>query len=846
MKTSDWEKLEVIFQVAIDLKEDERNRYVTDACNGDKQTISEINSLLSAYDEAESLLADSALELGLQVLDAESGKLKSGQTIGHYRIERLLGEGGMGDVYLAEDTRLKRKVALKFLTTPSLDDNRSKRQMFKEARAAAMLDHPNICPVYAVEEIGDYRIIVMQYLEGDTLSHLIRSGEIKTDQVLPLARQMVDAIAAAHSHGILHRDIKPGNIMLTRDGQVKILDFGLAKIIQQNNQLGREENNLSRASQKGLIEGTVAYMSPEQLKAETLDYRSDIFSLGTVLFETATGVQPFSRDSDAETISAILSTECPLDGASGTKVPVELRPVIRKCLRTEREQRYQSASDLLLDLQSPSRPHRLLPYYLPITVAFSLIVLITAGLLIYWNTQTSYRTAVLPFVNETSDPGVDYLADGITEGLIAKLSGSDRLFMKPFAMVSGYRGSQVDHMMAGREVQADLVLTGRVSRQNDQLIVKTSLLDTRRGITLRSWEDSFEATDPLSFENKITERLASLLSIDPADLAESKRRGSTTDNSEAFRQYLVGRYYWRKRDRENLQLAIAAFQRAIDLDPGFSRPYSGLAASYSLLSLVPYGSEATKDTMTKAKAAARQALEIDALDAEAHTSLGIVLTKYDWNWQMAEQEFRRSIEIDPNYAAAHYWLSDVLAITGSAEESIREAELAQELDPFSQQAKMNVARTYYFARQYDQALEVLAKAGQNEKVDKKIRYMTGLIYLQKGMYEDALRIFQEISADNKLFAAAVLGYTYARLGLRKEAFQVIDELKRTAIGDHIPYEEIAFIHIALDERDRAFYYLNEAYRDRHAVLIALKVEPLFDPIRDDKRFDELLQHMSLN
>lgn len=848
MKTVDWEKIETVFSAALAVDEQQRDRYLQEVCENDDMLFNEVSSLIRAFQANSTFIDSPCRDLGLKAYGADSEPIERGEMVGNFRIERLVGEGGMGRVYLASDTRLGREVALKFLSDdPFLDNDWAERQALKEAKASASLVHPNICSVYAVEQIDDHRVIVMEYVKGESLAEFLRSGRRLTgDEFFTIAKQITDAIASAHERDVVHCDIKPGNIMLDAEGQIKILDFGVAKILHRRNVANGVEEFLSRASQEGLIEGTVAYMSPEQLKGEDLDRRTDIFSLGTVLFELATGINPFAKKSDAETISEILSPESPLDSPLSNEIPAPLRPILKRCLERERKDRYQSARELLADLENPRAIARKVSTWLTAVLAVALILVVTiAGFLAFVRGREPYKMAILPFRNETSDPANDHISDGMGEGLIRKLYGSDRLRLTPYTAVTGYRGEDVDHVAAGREIGTDLVVSGTLSRREGQLIIQTNLLDVNRGIVIQSWEDEVPQNDPLSFETNMTDRLISLLGVDPQQLTEAKRRGSTTKNPEAFRQFLVGRYYWKKRDSQNLHTAIAAFQRSIELDPGYGRPYAGLADSYVLLSLVAYGTVPTRETMTKARAAARQALEINPDDAEAHTSLGIVLTKYDWNWAAAEKEFRLAIDLDPDYAAAHYWLSDVLAITGRAEESIREAKRARELDPFSPQTEMNLARTYYYAREYDKATEVLLGAGSEGKVDRKINYMLGLVHLQKGSYAEALKIFQDIAAENRLFAAAPLGYTYAKLGMKKEALAVIEELKTSAGDKPVPSEQIVFIYTALGESEKAFAHLHDAYDGRNAVLIALKVEPLFDPIRNDPRFAELLRKMSL-
>lgn len=840
--SNDWKLIDDIFQTAVGLDEPERERYLEKACRGDDRLFGEVESLFRSLGSNSSFLEEPVFDLGLGVLGIESSDDLTGKAVGHYRIRRKLGEGGMGEVYLADDTRLDRQVALKFFVDSLTDDGLAIRQLIKEARAAAMLDHPNICRVYGVEEIGGRGLIVMEFVEGQTLSSAIKKGRIDESSILPVASQIAEALAAAHSSGIIHCDVKPGNIILTKEGKIKVLDFGLAKVVRQNSgQAGTSEISVSAISRRGLIEGTIAYMSPEQLKGERLDFTSDVFSFGTLLCELATGSNPFARTSDAETISGILSPGSHIDPLKLRKLSPGLRTVVRKCLHSDKEARYRSAEEMLLDLTSPSRKTGRLTRIASLIVLVSVLVLLATALLIYWNSKRVYRVAVLPLRNESFDPDLDYISDGVTEGLIGRLSGSDRLQVRPFTMVSGYRSDTLDQVAVGHDLGADLILTGKIQRQDEKLFVESDLFDSARGITVGSWEDELDPSSVLNFENSITERLLMAVPVDKDELYEKKHRGSTTENNEAFRQYWLGRYYWRKRDPQNLQTAITAFQRSIDLDPGYSLPYSGLADCYVLLSLGAYGTSSANEAVTNAKAVAHQALEIDPRDAEAHTSLGIIMTKYDWDWAAAEREFRQAIGINPEYAGAHYWLSDLLAVVGRADEAIKEAEMARRLDPFSSQAKMNLARTYYYSRQYDQAMEILLGAEQTDRV----RYMIALIDLQKGLFTEALGIFQEIAANNKPLADPMLGYTYAKLGRRTEAEKVIEELISSSGADQ-QAQELAFIYIALGNHDKACFYLDMAFHDRHPVLIAVRVEPLFDPLRGDARFDELLKKMSLS
>lgn len=841
MNTDDPELVEQVFHRALHMNEEERSGYFETFPQTQIWIIEEVVSLLASYDSSPELLDQNAVELGLSLLADDQSDFPEGLEIGSYRIERLIGRGGMGDVYLAADLTLNRQVALKFLSSSFSDDIWAKRQFVREAQAVALLDHRNICVVYGYEEIANHRFIAMQYVDGISLAELIRSGNVDPEKVGQMAVEIAEAIAEAHSHGILHRDIKPGNIMIGRDGQIKVLDFGIAKHIQSDDS---KEAPLTSATRPGLILGTVAYMSPEQLKAERLDFRSDIFSLGTVFFEMMAGRHPFEKKSDAETITSILEKDLPAGQLVSAGVPVGLRQVVKKCLEKEKEARYQSVHDIVLDLQQPHRRSSSIhANFGKILLACCLVLILGVTVLLYYRTSAS-SLVLIPFVNETGDQQFDYLAEGMAEDLSLKISAYGKIKVKNLTETSKLAKGLSDPIKVGQDNSVDLVLTGKVTNQSDGLVLETALLDVATGVKVRGWNFRFDAADLPNLQQKVADQLFAGLSL-PLTADEGDRRGAFSKNGEAVRQYFIGRHYWGKRDEENLKKAITAFETSINLDPGFSRGYSGLADSYVLLNLVAYAAVPTKVAMTKARAAARKALEIDPNDVNARTSLAIVLTKYEWNWAAAEKEYQLAIQIDPEYAPAHYGYSGLLAILGRTSESIHEAKRAKDLDPFSPLADLNLARTYYYGRQYDGAIETLNSLTKGEGTDNKLKYMLGLVLLQKKMYAEATSIFEEVSAKNKLFGAAALGFSYAKLGRRSDALKLIEELKSLSTHEFVPHQEFAIIYLALDDRTTAMKYLNLAFEERHAALISVKVEPLFDGLRGDPRFARLIDSMQL-
>ncbi|HEX8194708.1 MAG TPA: protein kinase [Pyrinomonadaceae bacterium] len=852
METNNWQQIETFFHSALSLSGDERTAYLSQACAEDNSLRREVESLIAAFEENGEFLDAPAFDLGMKVIESDLETSLAGQTIGSYNILSKLGIGGMGEVYLADDTRLNRKVALKFLSKALLGDKWAKRQLIKEAQAVAMLDHPNVCPVYGIEEIGEHNFIVMQYVEGETLADLVRKRRLTTEQVSSLARQIASAIEAAHAHGIIHRDIKTGNIMVTASGQAKVLDFGLAKIIEPLHKAENVGENVSQFSQNGLIMGTVSYMSPEQLKAEKLDFRTDIFSFGTVLYELVSGEHPFLRTSDAETISAILTDQPASTPNFNNKTALSgIRPVIKKCLEKNKEQRFQSASELLLELQNlqdkkpPVEKKRLIFHSLNASLV---ILLLLIGILLYQRATAPRTLAILPFVNESGDSVADYISDGMAESLINKLSDSSELRVKAFTLVSGYKGD-VDTVKIGQSLAVEAVLTGKIRRQNDQLRLETKLINTADGAEL--WGDDFllKESDALNIQNNISENVISKLQSSATN-NKSKQlyAANVQENPEAYKYYLQGRYFWKKRDKENIQRAIEAFNQARNIDPNYAPAYAGLADAYVVRSFVPYNPMSANDASQLARVYAEKAIKLGDNHCESHTALGVVLHKYEWNWEAAEKEYWRAIELDPDYAQTYYWYSNLLATTGRLDDALTYSLKFKDLDPFSSLADVNIGRIYYYSYQYDKAFEQLTETLKNDPNNLNAEYLLGLVYLQKGKYDEALKIFEKLYAsDKKMLAAAVLGFTYGKMGRKDEALKVLKDLEEFAQkNDYIPPQERAIIYLGLDDKENAIFWLEKSYQEKSPALTAINVEPLFEDLHSDTRFQDIVKRMNLN
>ncbi len=846
----DWQHLQSLFHAALSLKTEDRPAYLAHECKGDEELFKEVESLIEASETRADLLEEPALNLGMQVLSLDSTDNLTNQLIGSFKILSLLGNGGMGNVYLAEDTQLVRKVALKFLSGKLTDNQWAKRQFTKEAQSVAMLDHPNICTVHRFEEANGHSFIVMQYVEGERLDELIQKGKLELGAVLSLSIQIASALAEAHAHGIIHRDIKPSNIIVTANMQLKVLDFGLAKVIQQQGRSNAEDVSIN-SLQLGFIPGTIAYMSPEQLRGERLDYGTDIFSFGVVLYEIVCGKSPFARDSKAETISTILVSQPPPLKHRAPQVPRELERVVQKCLEKEKSARYQSVAEILVDLEELQKRHeaarrrRWYPNVRVAAVVTLLLLLVAVAVFVIGDLNKPRTIAILPIANETGDPALDYLGDGLTEGVINRLTGLSKLRVKAYGIIHGYKGQQIDPQKIGRDLGTDFVVTGKLSGTKASPLLQVVLIKTDDGSQVWSYSHGLRLEELFQVEDEVAQQLISKLELwsgsDKAKMLGTPR----PNNPEAYNQYINGRYLWRTRDKEKVKKAIEYFNEAIRLDPNYAQAYAGLSDSYILSNTPHYGTKSTAEAMTKAEEAAREAIALNDNLPEAHTSLGVVYMKWNWNWQKAEAEFKRAIDLNYEYATAHYQYSNLLIITGRLPEARAESAVAQKLDPFSTAGSLNYCRTFYYARD-NRASQCFEKLVQENSGNTHYKYMLALAYLNRGMYQQATPILEGIYAEDKITAGAALGYAYGFSGRREDALRVISEMEALQTDEvHISPQEFAFIYIGLGEKDKAFSLLKKAASERYAPLTYLGVEPMFDNIRSDARFADLAQSLNL-
>ncbi|MEW6128954.1 MAG: protein kinase [Acidobacteriota bacterium] len=823
----------------------------------------------------------------------------AGTSFSHYRIMSRLGSGGMGEVYLAEDTRLGRKVALKVLPSHFTHEADRLRRFEQEARAASALNHPNIITIFEVGHTGELNYIVTEFIEGQTLRQRMMSGRLSLRDALKIAIQVANALSAAHAAGIVHRDIKPENVMVRPDGYVKVVDFGLVKLTEplpNSGEIDDETETQILSTDPSIVMGTPHYMSPEQARGMSIDARADIFSLGSMVYEMVSGRTPFEGSTPGEIIASILYKEPPLLARYSREVPQELERIVTKALRKDREERYQTAKDIALDLKNlrqhlafeeirersmtpdvsyevstirnsgsrptvvdysrdefftgdmqPVRPMSSAEYIITElkqrkkTVFFSLFAVILAVVaLIYFNGRNKTAVdsiAVLPFVNTGGEPSSDYVADGMTESLIKNLSQLPKLKVMSLISVLRYKGGDVDPRAVGRDLSVQAVLSGRISKRDDGVLVNIELVDARDNT--RIWGEQYQRkfSDILALQEEILRSISQKLQL--------KLNSDERKRLEAYQLYLMGRNYWNKRRADDVRKGLDYFQQAIDKNPQYAPAYAGLADSYNLL--VVYGIMPPHEAFPKAKEAAEKALALDDTLAEAHTSLAFVKSRYEWDWEGAEAAFRRAIELNPNYALARQWYANHLVSVGRSLEAIEESKRTQELDPLSLMANAQIGWIYFYSRQYDAGAKACQKAIEMGPNFFSARRYYGLILEAQNKYDEAIEQFEkgrESSANNPIMIAA-LGHAYAVAGKKREAQKLLDELTNEPNERKPSSYDIAVIYTGLGETEKAIEWLEKAYEERNEYLSYVKADPRFDPLRTDPRFQDILRRMSL-
>ncbi len=734
-----------------------------------------------------------------------------GQTLGRYRILEKIGAGGMGEVYRARDERLDRDVALKVLPAGLLADEAARQRFRREALALGKLNHPNIQSVFDFDTQNGIDFLITEYVPGVTLNDRLAGKGLPEKEVLRLGQQLAEGLAAAHEQGIVHRDLKPSNLRVTPDGRLKILDFGLAKLVRPRSETAATETGTRS------VAGTPLYMAPEQQRGEKADARSDLYSAGLVLWETATGKPPVA--------GRALSGE----------VSPDWRRIVEKCLEEDPENRYQSAKELAVDLR------RLGTRTPPPTVS--------RGQEPVQRQRRASRKrirslAVLPLANLSRDPEQEYFADGMTEALITDLSkiGALKVISRTSAM--RYKGSEKSVPEIARELNVDAILEGSVLRVAERVRITAQLIHAATDEHV--WAESYERnlSDVLALQSDVARAIAEEIKIKLTPQEQVRLASARALNPEAHDAYLRGRFHWNKRAEAAVKKAIEYFQQAIESDPGYAMAYVGLADAYSILGY--YGLLPPKESFPKAKAAALRALELDNTLGEAHTSLGYALYYYDWDWVAAEKEFQRALELNPRYPEAHLWYGNPLTGMGRHEEALSYARRARELDPLSVLIIAAVGWLAYYARQYGETIEQCRKAIEMDPNFAPAHLWLGMALEQTGKYDEALEESQKAVAfsGGSPHYRASLGYTYALSGRADEARKVLDELNELSGRMYVSPYYRAEIHAGLGEREEALACLGKAYEERANLLVFLKVEPRLDPLRGEPRFQALLRRMN--
>ena len=852
-----------LFEEALEYQREFQGAFLASACDGDNELLREVEAMLAADQQSAGCLDKPPDDIAASVFSTEASHSLIGERLGDYQVIALLGSGGMGEVFLAEDRRLARKAALKVLPQEYFANPIQLRRFEQEACSVSALNHPNIVTVYGVGQERQIFFLATEFIEGRTLREEIANGPLAPAAVVDIAIQAASALKAAHQAGIVHRDVKPENILLRPDGLIKMLDFGLAKRIEQSSGGPMVMESLGSNSPLDVIAGTPRYMSPEQARGLPVDSQTDLFSLGCVLYELLTGCPAMPGATPSDVLAAVLTKNPMSLEILRPECPPALVRVINRALEKDRGQRYQTAQELLADLRrirlSIDRATELSPRLSGtrtiLFAALAALILIAIAVIpspLRDRLRGTSRSlpiralAVLPLQDLSGVKGQEYFADGMTDELITEIAhiGSLRVISHTSAM--RYRGVHTPLAQIARELNVDAVLRGTVLRSGERVRIAVELVWVNPEKHL--WAETYtrDLRDVLALQEEVVRDITTEIRIKLTRQEQASLSTARPMDPEAHEAYLRGVYFWNKRTEPELEKSIAYFNQAVQKDPSYALACAGLANAYSSLAI--YGHQAPRTIYSKALASARRALALDPALAEAHAALGFYKSNFEWDQPGAEREFRRAVELSPGYALAHVWRGETLTLMHQHSEALAELDRASGLDPTSLMVSDQRGWVLYMARRYDDAIRQLHKTIELESRFAHTHCWLGKAFLQKGMLREGLAELEHAASlpgGNSLLFTPWIGYAYALSGRRREASEIVGMMKaKERKGLASPYA-IAVIYCGLGQKDQALAWLEKAYQARDSLFSDVHIEPALDFLRSDAHFQHLLRRSNL-